>query len=598
VLAGKIVAGHLVRLACERHLRDLKEGPKRGLKWDKRAAAYAIEFFSFLSLAEGEFAGTPFKLQPFQEFIIGSLFGWKGSDGYRRFRTAYVEQGKGNGKSPLAAGVGLYGMLADNEPSAEIYSAATRREQAGILFRDARLMAESSPTLARVLKIDLYNLAHVPSASFFRAVSSEHRGLDGKRPHIVLIDEVHEHPTPMVVDKMRAGTKGRRQAMIFEITNSGYDRNTVCYHHHNYSEKVLAGVIEDDSWFAYVCQLDPCDTCRAEGKTQPADGCPKCDDWRDEKVWPKANPNLGVSITLKYLREQVREAIGMPTKEGIVKRLNFCIWTEAATHAIPMDKWDLCARPAGEDLAGRECFAGLDIGSTSDFTALVRLFPHDDAETVEITNDAPAAGDNPHSDMPADPEKVTRLIIRRSYTVRATFWLPERPRKRDERMAQQIEVWRRQGLIRTTPGEVVDYEQVSQEIKEVERQTPFRRLAIDRAFQGNWIAAVLADHFGDANRGDDRVVVAFPQGIISLNGPFREWIELIRLGRLYHDGDPVLRWMASNCAAEQRGGLIKPSKEHSTEKIDGITAGVMGLGVAMLQVGYQSVYESRGLLTL
>jgi phage terminase large subunit-like protein len=282
----------------------------------------SLSFFDFLQLAEGEHAGKPFKLEPFQQFIVGSLFGWRGPDGYRRFRTAYIEIGKGNGKSPLAGGIGLYGMAADDEEGAEIYAAAVTRDQARILFTDAEKMVKASPFLTEIVTQNVNNLAVLSTNSYFRPVSSESRGLDGHRVHMALIDEIREHPNSLVVDKMRAGTKGRRQALILEITNSGYNRETVCWAHHEYSSKILEGLIENDSWFAYVCQLDPCDPCRAEGKDTPTEGCPDCDDWREEKTWIKANPCLDVSITRKYLREQVAEAIGMPTKQNIVRRLS------------------------------------------------------------------------------------------------------------------------------------------------------------------------------------------------------------------------------------------------------------------------------------
>ena len=362
VTAGGIVAGPLVRAACARHLRDREEGPARGLTWDMDAARRAINFFpDVLRLFEGDHTGKPFLLQPWQQFIVGSLFGWKGEDKFRRFRTAYVEVGKGNGKSPTAGGIGLYTLMADGEAGAEIYAAATTRDQARILFRDAVHMVQASPALTKRIQKsgirEVLNLAHLSSGSFFRPISSEGRALDGKRPHCVLIDEVHEHPTPAVIDKMRAGTKGRRQALIVEITNSGVDRTTICYQHHEYSERIVTGQIKDDSWFAYVCGLDEDD-----------------DPFEDDACWLKANPNLGISISRKYLEEQIREAKGMPAKGSIVRRLNFCQWVDAANPAIPGDLWRAC-EVDGEDfdesrLSQLACKGGLDLSGTRDLTAL------------------------------------------------------------------------------------------------------------------------------------------------------------------------------------------------------------------------------------
>ena len=266
--------------------------------------------------------------------------------------------------SPIAAGIGLYGLTFDDEPGAEIYSAATTREQAGILFRDAKAFVEGSESLSEFLTVGQHNIAYIEENSFFRPVSSEHRGLDGKRPHMGMIDEVHEHPTDVVVNKIRAGTKGRRQALIFEITNSGYDQQTVCFEHHEYTEKILERILSNDAWFGYITGLDVCKKCEDDGKTIPQDGCPDCDDWRDPKVWPKSNPNLGISIKKKYLQEQVAEAIGMPNKVNIVKRLNFNIWTEGITKWLSADKWNACADRSLKitDFIGQKCYAGFGFG--------------------------------------------------------------------------------------------------------------------------------------------------------------------------------------------------------------------------------------------
>lgn len=559
VVSGEIVAGRLVRLACERHLRDLERQEETGMRWVHEAAEHFFEFASYLILPTGE----PFLLQPFQKFIYGCLFGWKGPDGYRRFRNAYIETGKGSGKTPGAALVGLYGLVADGEKAAEVYAAATTFDQANITFRDARVMAENSPALSRHLHIVERNISH--GNSFFRPVSAEHKSLDGKRPHIGLVDELHEHPTPMVVDKIRAGTKNRKQALIFRITNAGHDRTTVCWAEREYSVKVLEGIQDDDAWFAYVCTLDPCEKCRDEGNTQPRDECPDCDQWTDEAVWEKANPGLDTILPRKYLREQVREARGMPSKENIVKRLNFCLWTQSATCAIPMHLWDAGVRKV--DLAsfkGRECFGGLDIGATSDFTAFVLLFPHDDAEEIEVK---PAEG---------APEDAPPLrFVRRSYTLVPFFWLPETPRRRDERTALQIEAWRRQKFLKTTPGNVVDYDMVLDDIVKLSKDFDIKKIAFDRGFQGSQMGTNLIKHFGWEQVQD---VI---QGILSMSTPFREFQELLLLGRLFNDGNPLMRWMASNTTAETRGGLVKPSKDTSPEKIDGITAATMALIPAM-----------------
>jgi phage terminase large subunit-like protein len=227
-------------------LDDLEHGPARGLHWDLENAQRALDFFpECLRLAEGAFAGQPFVMQPWQQFIVGSLFGWIGADGFRRYRMGYIEVAKGSGKTPLCAGIGLYMLTADGEEGAEVFAAAVSREQAHILFRDATRMVASSPELAsRILASGInpvYNLAHLKSGSFFRPVSAEGKSLDGKRPHCVLVDELHEHDSPIVLEKLSAGFKGRRQPLMAMITNSGFDRTSVCYAYHEYAGRAIRG---------------------------------------------------------------------------------------------------------------------------------------------------------------------------------------------------------------------------------------------------------------------------------------------------------------------------------------------------------------------
>ena len=562
----RIAACRYVRLACKRHLEDLILGPSRGLFFDHDAAKRAIGFFPmFLKFYEGEWDGKPFHLLPFQQFIIGNLFGWKTADGFRRFRTAYIEAAKGNGKSPLAAGIGLYGLVADGEPGAEVYSAATTRDQASILFRDAKAFVDGSPALLRRLTVDKGNIAYTAKNSFFRPVSSEHRALDGKRPHIALIDEIHEHPSAMVVDKMRAGTKGRTQALIFEITNAGYDRHSVCYMHHEYSEKILEGVIENDAWFSFMAGLDVCETCAADGKQIPTDGCQDCDSWKDEKVWPKANPGLDVIIPRKYLREQVAEASEMPSKENIVKRLNFCIWTESVTKWLSLEKWAACGDAVdAEALKGRTCYGGLDLSSVSDITAWVLVFP---------------------------PEKIGG-----KYSVLCRFFVPEdNMRERAQKDKVPYPEWVRQGHITATPGGIIDYAYVLDTIRRDAENYNIAELAFDR-WGSQKITTDLQD-IGFELEGR-KSLVQFGQGFASMAAPTKELEKMVLAGELAHGGQPVMTWMVSNTVIRtDPAGNMKPDKEKSTERIDGVVALIMGLSRAMLKTDTTSIYETRGVLT-
>ncbi len=563
VVSGKVLASKFVRLACKRHLADLK---RKNIFFNEAAADHIISFFGeFLLFYEGQWDGKPFILEPWEKFIVGSLFGWKVKDGVRRFRTAYIEVAKGNGKSPVAAGIGLYGLAFDDEPGCEVYSCATTREQAGVLFRDAKAFADGSPELKEILIIDKHNIAHEASNSFFRPVSSEHRGLDGKRPHIALIDEIHEHPNSMVVDKIRAGTKGRRQALIFEITNSGYDRHSICFQHHEYTTKILEGVIKNDSWFGYITGLDVCEKCAAEGKTIPQDGCPDCDDWRNEKVWIKANPNLGVSIKKKYLEEQVAEAKEMPSKENIVKRLNFNIWTESITKWLPVDKWNACAFPVdSEALKGRTCYGGLDLSSTTDVTAWVLVFP------------------------PIEDGGKYEILCR--------FFLPgDSMMDRVRKDKVPYDVWVRQGFIHTTPGNVIDYGFIIAQIEKDMADYQIAELAFDR--WGSQKITTDLQNLGFEVEGK-RTLVQFGQGFASMSPPTKEVEKMVLNGELAHGGNPVLNWMVSNVsikidAAENK----KPDKEKSTERIDGAVAMIMSIGRAMVHREDEvNIYEKYSLI--
>lgn len=554
VVAGKILAGQPVRLACARHRRDLKEGPARGLRFDVTAAQRAIGFFRDVLRLEND---APFVLAGWQAFVVGSLFGWKRGN-VRRFRTAYVETGKGSGKTPLAAGVGIIGLSADGEEAGEVYSGATAADQAKICWLDAKRMVERSPALSARIDVSVGALAHAASGSTFRPVSSEHRGLDGKRVHMALVDELHEHRDAQVVDKLRAGTKGRKQALIFEITNSGYDRHSVCWQHHEYSLKVLEGVLENDEWFAYVCALD--------------DG----DSWQNPKVWIKANPSLGVTITEKYLAEQVREAEGMPSKQNIVRRLNFCEWTEQSERAIDMALWDAGAEPINAaELKGRACFGGLDLARVNDLSAFVLLFP------------------------PAAPGEKWKVL--------PWFWVPKDDiAKRASRDRVPYDVWVREGFITATSGNTTDFGFIEARItgshwvdRSVDGDCTFcreanpqagsacpqnrglageydiRTIGFDRTFAGEIIQGLIAE------LGEERIV-QFGQGFLSMAAPVAELLRLIKGAQVQHGGHPVLRWNASNlsCATDPAGNL-KPDKEHSNERIDGISALCNALGMAV-----------------
>lgn len=542
VLMGKQVACQWVRKACERHVRDLDTGGERGLWFDREAGQIAIDFFGLLKHSKGEWAGTALTLEPWQQFHLWTLFGWKRDNGLRRFRTSYLEVARKNGKTTTAAGVGLYLMLADNEPGAEIYTAATKRDQARIAHSEATRMVKGSPYLRRVIRVVKDNLHIIDTASKFEPVGRDADSLDGLNIHGAIVDEVHAHKTRDMWDILETATGARRQPLMFAITTAGFDRQTVCYELHEYTQKVLDGVIEDDSFFGIIYALDD--------ETE----------WEDETQWVKANPNLGVSVKLDDLQRKAAKAKEMPSALNAFLRLHMNIWTQAETRWISPESWADCGDAVDADgLRGRICYGGLDLSSTTDITALVLVFP-------------------PEAD--GDP-----------YQVLCRFWIPEESmRERSRRDRVPYDAWVRQGYITATPGNVVDYEYIFEQVDQDAQRYDIKEIAFDR-----WGAARVSQVLIEQGM----TMVQFGQGFASMNAPMHELEKLILSRGIAHGGNPVLSWMAHNLVARQDpAGNLKPDKKASTEKIDGIVALLMGLDRATRHADTMSVYESRGLIEL
>jgi len=544
VLAGRILTNRYVRLACRRHLDDLEHGHLRGLSFDPVAAGRPLAFFPMLRLAEGDIMAEPkpFILGPWQTFIVGSGFGWLRRDEddgalLRRFRNWYVETGKGSGKTPMLGGIGIFGVAADNEAAPEVYTAAPTRAQSKIPWTDAKRMIEKSPGLNSRLDISAFAISAPRRNGTFQYLSSEARNLHGPRPHMALIEEEHAHPDSEVIDAMRLGTKGRRNAMVVRVTNSGHDRHSICWQDHQYSIAVLEGDLVDDAWFAFVCGLDMCDDHRPSGR--PEDGCPRCDQWTDEAVWPKANPNIGISIPWRYLRETVTEAIGKPASQSIVKRLNFCIWTEGSGKWLDAAAFGAVGvgstpTPMPEGLTG---WGGLDLSSTTDLTAFLAIAPRADCPTEGHAG--------------------------KCYELRMLSWVPEdNVAERVKRDRVPYDVWIHDGWIIPTAGNRVDQERVFADLDPW--GTIVKRIGIDR-WNTAWLTPALQ------RAGFE--VVEVGQGFASLSAPAKRLEADIAAGIVHHDGNPVLRWMVSNAiAAEDAAGNIKPDKEKSNERIDGVAA--------------------------
>ncbi len=542
VVSGKIVAGKLVKLACKRHLNDLTGGKDRGLVWDEAAALHAIAFFSHLRHSTGEWANQPFELQPWQCFIVGSLYGWKRADGLRRFRTSYVEVARKNGKSVLLAGTALYALVADGELGSHVYAAATTRDQARIVFGEAERMVDASPALRARITRTVNNLAVMATSSWFRPLSADATKMDGLNVHFAAVDEVHEHPNAEIIQKLNTATGSRRQPLIFEITTAGYNRLSICRQHHEFSIKVLEGSVPveaSDSWFAYIATIDA------------------GDDWANPKVWRKANPSLGVTVKEEDLKRQVDEAREMPAQQNAIRRLRLNEWTEQATRWIDMGVWDDGAETFNEDeLIGRPCYGGLDLARVNDLSSLALVFP------------------------PELPDEKVKIIWR--------HWCPQEDiLRRVRRDRAPYTNWRDHGHLIATEGNTTDFKFLEAEILELSTRFNILEIAYDRTFAGELVR----------NLQDEGItMVEFGQGFISMGPAAAEFMRLLISRTLQHGGNPVAAWCASNVSVRRDpAGNEKPDKEKSTERIDAIVAAIMAVGRLQTAQG-GSVYEERGLL--
>lgn len=544
VLSGELAACRWVKLAIKRHQRDLETGESRGLYFDEAAAQRAIKFFNFLKHSKGEWAGQQIRLEGWQAFIIWVLFGWKNkADDSRRFRVAYQEVARKNGKSTLASGVGLYLFDADNEPGAEVYSAATKRDQARITHAEATRMVKASPFLRKRIAVYRDNLHVVDTASKFEPLGRDADSLDGLNIHGAIVDELHAHKTRDVWDVLETATSARRQPLMYTITTAGFNRQTICYELHDYTRKVLDQVIADDSFFGIIFSLD-------EG-----------DDWEDESNWVKANPNLNMSVKLADLQRKAAKAKQIPSALNAFLRLHMNQWTQSETKWLDPDTWRACGDSVDVDgLRGRTCYGGLDLSSTIDISALVLIFP------------------------PQKQGDKFQLLCR--------FWVPEESileRSKTDRVP--YEAWLREGYIQATPGNVIDYQYILAEVVELAERYDLNEIAFDR-----WGATKIVQDIQELGLQ----VVPFGQGYASMSGPMKELERLIVASELAHGNNPVLNWMADNLVARQDpAGNIKPDKESSLEKIDGMVATIMGLDRAIRNEGDKSsVYNDRGLVVL
>lgn len=545
VLSGRTPACKYVRWACARHISDLD---RDDIYFDERHVNLVFSFIALCRHYKGEFAGRPLELAPAQQFIVGSIFGWKFKDtGKRRFRTVYVEIPRKNGKSTLCSAIALTLLIFDKESGAEIYSAATKEDQAKIVWGDARQMVKKSPALTKITRC-LHNSILFPrSASSFRPLGSDSKTQDGLNPHGVIADEVHAWPSRDLWDVLEDAFGARSQPLMIAITTAGADRNGICYEQRAHVVNFLDpnSQIDDDSYFGYVATVDDEDRER--------NGY-----WRDPEIWRKANPMLGYSKSIEYMELMAEKAKNMPGKLNTFLNKQLDIWTDGHSLMWDIERWDKCgAEVALETLKGHVCYAGIDLSSSRDITALVYVFPP-----------------GPYDE----------------WAIFARFYVPEEKlREAQARDKVPYERWVDEDLICATPGDYIDLEFIKHDFLEYSKLFEVRECGYDP-----WKATELATYL--ENEGEKMVLIR--QGHASLTPGVQALEKKIQRIEIRHGGNPVMRWMISNCTgrADPNGNLI-PDKQRSYARIDGVSALVNALCRAIVAgADEKSAYEERGVL--
>ena len=513
--------------------------------YDKAKADRAVMFIENLCHTKGKWAGKRFWLLPWQEQLIRDIFGIDKPDGYRQFRTAFVEICKKVGKSELAAAVALYLLYADNEPSAEVYGAAADRQQASIVFDVARQMVEMSPALLKRSKLmtATKRIVNYGNSGYYQVLSAEVGGKHGFSVSGLVFDEIHTQPNRQLYDVLTKGSSDARQNPLhFIITTAGTDRHSIAYELHTKAVDILEGRRVDPTFYPVVY------------------GLKDDEDWEDEVNWYKVNPSLGYTVDIERLRDAYREAKQNPADEVTFKWLRLNMWVSSTVAWIPdaifmkgNEEIDLAA------LEGRDCYGGLDLSSTGDITALVLMFP------------------------PRDEDE--------KYILLPFFWVPEETiPQRVKAASVPYDIWEKQGYLLSTEGNVIHYDFIEKFINDLAEKYHICEIAVDR-----WNATQMIQNL----EGDGFTMVPFGQGFASMSGPTKDFYRLLMEGQIIHGGHPVLRWMAGNVVVDtDPAGNIKVTKAKSKEKIDGIVAAIMALDRCIRnQTEPQgSVYDERGLL--
>ena len=538
VVAGDLPACRWVELACQRQLNDLarfkgKSSPfqfnPKLLDQNGRAfhpADNLCAFIERLPHVKGPLAGEPIKLEPWQAFILTTVFGWVKPDGKRRFRRSYIEVPRGNAKSTLSSAVALYMLAADREGGAEVYSLATTRDQARIVFGDAQTMARKSAGFRSRFGVNVgaHNMHVLTSGSKFEALSAEGSTLDGLNIHFGCVDELHAHKTRTVYDVVETGTGKRNNSLLWVITTAGSNRAGICYEVRTFVTRMLDGVFEDDSQFGIIYGLD--------------DG----DDWTSDSALIKANPNWGISVQPEVLLPLQAKAMQMPSATNNFKTKHLNEWVNADTAWMDMRAWDACSDATLDldDFAGHPCWIGLDLASKTDIAAMVLVFRH--------------------------PE------IAGGYAVFGRYYLPEDTVNGSSN--SQYSGWMRAGRLTVTPGNVIDFGWIEADLIDFASRFEIQAVAFD-PFQATQLSTRMLE--------EGLPMIEVRPTVLNFSEPMKTVEALVLQKKLIHDNDPVLTWMASNVVAHlDAKDNIYPRKERPENKIDGIVALIMAISRAIL----------------
>lgn len=537
VLSDKRIAGKSEKAAVQRYLNDKRTALDKGLFINTKAGERAVNFIQKLKHTKGKWAGQPLLLEPWQKFIVFQLFAWKKADGSRRFRYAYIEVARKNGKTALASGIALYMLYAEREPRAEVYSVATVKDQAKLCFNDSVAIVKNT-ALSQRMRVFRDSILYEQLGAYFKPLSSDDGIHDGYSPYCVIVDEYHAHKDNGMLDVMRSGMAARVQPLVFIITTAGFNKNYPCYAYRQNAKNVINGIVDDDSLFAMIFEMD------AE------------DDWTDPAYWPKANPNLGISVDYEYLAGEVKDAQNRPEAVRGVKTKNLNMWVDAETTWILDEVWCQCAGAFDiSDLKGLRCWGGLDLSNVSDITAFVMLFEYQDK---------------------------LALVPK--------FWIPEE--KLQDKIAKEnvsFAEWVAKGYVTVTPGNITDYDFIKADIFALAQKYDISSIAYDR-----WNSSQTVIQMQD----EGLEMSPFGQGYGSMSAPSKEFEKMVLAGKIEHFNNPVLRWMLASTAIQtDPAGNIKPDKRKSSQKIDGIVASIMALGEMMTFKAKEekNPYEMRGL---